>query len=329
MASDDAGLRFFDINEDGHDDVIFSNEERYSLHLFTSMQKGWSEQVLAGKRGDTISLQPFPKADFGRVDEAANARMALLKDMVNACRTLRGEMNLSPAQKVPLIATGDAVTLAEFAPYLAALARLSDVRIVDALPSTDAPVQIVGETRLMLEIAVDPAALHIVAALALIGFGVFRFVKPHAHFRWTTMRVSNRELTLWSFLMSSAHGAGLMVAPVLIGLQSHIDGTDAAAHQRADLAMISGLSIPQSALGVTIHVGAMLLVMGAVAIFVYERVGLEILRRAWINTDYLWAAAFEAHFENTVKDPLPTVHDRAPADKLAPARMNADDLGVA
>jgi len=143
-----------------------------------------------------------------------------------------------------------------------------------------------------LSVAVDPAALHIVAALALIGFGVFRFVKPHAHFRWTTMRVSNRELTLWSFLMSSAHGAGLMVAPVLIGLQSHIDGTDAAAHQRADLAMISGLSIPQSALGVTIHVGAMLLVMGAVAIFVYERVGLEILRRAWINTDYLWAAAF-------------------------------------
>jgi putative membrane-bound dehydrogenase-like protein len=52
----DGGLRFFDINEDGHADVIFSNEERYSLHLFTSMEKGWSEQVLAGKRGDKGEL---------------------------------------------------------------------------------------------------------------------------------------------------------------------------------------------------------------------------------------------------------------------------------
>ena len=67
-------------------------------------------------------------------------------------------MNLSPALKVPLVATGDAVMLTEFAPYLAALVRLSDVRIVDALPSTDAPVQVVGETRLMLEIEVDPEA---------------------------------------------------------------------------------------------------------------------------------------------------------------------------
>ena len=62
---------------------------------------------LAGKTGETISLQPFPKANFERVDASANARMALLKDIVNACRALRGEMGLSPAQKVPLIAAGD------------------------------------------------------------------------------------------------------------------------------------------------------------------------------------------------------------------------------
>ena len=112
---------------------------------------------LAGKSGETISLQPFPKANFERVDPAANAKMALLKDIVNACRTLRGEMVLSPAQKVPLIATGDAATLAEFAPYLIPLLKLSDVKIVADLPASDAPVQVVGDYKLMLHIEVDPA----------------------------------------------------------------------------------------------------------------------------------------------------------------------------
>jgi len=113
---------------------------------------------LAGKRGASISVQPFPVADCDRVDAVATAEMALLKDVVNACRALRGEMKLSPAQKVPLIATGDATRLAAFAPYVAALARLADVKIVAALPRTDAPVQIVGDFRLMLQIEVDVAA---------------------------------------------------------------------------------------------------------------------------------------------------------------------------
>jgi valyl-tRNA synthetase len=113
---------------------------------------------LAGKHGETIQLQPFPKANFERIDEAADAKMALLKDVVNACRTLRGEMGLSPARKVPLIAAGDRAALADFAPYLAPLAKLSEVRIVDRLPAGDAPVQIVGDFRLMLHIEVDVAA---------------------------------------------------------------------------------------------------------------------------------------------------------------------------
>ena len=110
---------------------------------------------LAGKSGESISTQPFPRARFDRVDATADASMALLKQVVDACRGLRGEMGLSPAQKVPLIAAGDADMLKAFAPYLAPLAKLSDVKIVADLPSSDAPVQIVGEVRLMLHIEID------------------------------------------------------------------------------------------------------------------------------------------------------------------------------
>ena len=113
---------------------------------------------LAGKSGDSISLQPFPRANFDRVDPAADARMAVLKDLTNACRALRSAMGIGPGQKVPLIATGDAAALALFTPYLASLARLTEIRIVAELPVTDAPVEIVGDYRLMLHIEVDVAA---------------------------------------------------------------------------------------------------------------------------------------------------------------------------
>jgi valyl-tRNA synthetase len=113
---------------------------------------------LAGKAGATISLQPFPKAHFENVDAEADRDMALLKNLVAACRALRGEMALSPAQRVPLLVTGDAGQLERYAPYLAALAKVSEVKVVDELPRTDAPVQVVGDTRLMLHIEVDPVA---------------------------------------------------------------------------------------------------------------------------------------------------------------------------
>jgi valyl-tRNA synthetase len=113
---------------------------------------------LAGKAGESISTQPFPKADFARVDTAANERMATLKSLVNACRALRGEMKLSPAVRAPLIASGDAAALAELTPYLVVLGKLSEVRIASDLPKTDAPVEIVGDFRLMLHVEVDKAA---------------------------------------------------------------------------------------------------------------------------------------------------------------------------
>jgi hypothetical protein len=140
-----------------------------------------------------------------------------------------------------------------------------------------------------LELVAQPTVLHVVAGAALVGFGVFRFLRPRAHPRWAKMRVNRSELTLWSFLMSSAHGAGLMVAPVLIGASASSAG--AHDHALSDMSLGS-LSIPESALAVTVHVSAMLLVMSVVAIAVYETVGVSILRKAWLNLDALWAGAF-------------------------------------
>jgi hypothetical protein len=142
-----------------------------------------------------------------------------------------------------------------------------------------------------LSVVADSSTLRIGAAAALLAFGIFRFVKPRAHFRWTSMRVSDRELTLWSFLMSTAHGAGLMVAPVLIGLQGAVDRTHVRAHDQADLGLLGG-SLGTGAAGIALHVLAMLAVMGLVAVVVYDRLGLTVLRRAWLNTDQVWAGAF-------------------------------------
>jgi hypothetical protein len=140
-----------------------------------------------------------------------------------------------------------------------------------------------------LGVLTDTTALHVGAAIALIAFGIFRFAKPRAHFRWTKMQVNRSELTVWSFLMSTAHGAGLMVAPVLIGSGA----AEAQAHDHAlnDLDLAT-LSVPETAAAITLHVGAMLLVMGVVSLLVYEKLGVRVLRRAWINSDQVWAAAF-------------------------------------
>jgi hypothetical protein len=150
----------------------------------------------------------------------------------------------------------------------------------------EASIALVALLVLGLSTTTDPKALRVGAAAALVAFGIFRFVKPRAHFRWTSMRVSDRELGMWSFLMSTAHGAGLMVAPVILGLRASQGG----AHD--DMAMLAGGPLDITAVGLAVHVGAMIAVMGAIAYFVYARVGLQILRRAWLNTDQVWAGAF-------------------------------------
>jgi valyl-tRNA synthetase len=103
-------------------------------------------------------LQAYPKVQACKIDEAAESWVALLKQAVDACRSLRGEMNISPAARVPLIAAGDAQKLALYAPYLKALAKLEDVAIVTELPEADAPVMLVEDFKLMLKVEIDVAA---------------------------------------------------------------------------------------------------------------------------------------------------------------------------
>ncbi len=107
---------------------------------------------------ETIMLQAYPQAQLDRIDAEAEAWMSLLKQAVDACRRLRAEMNLSPATKVPLIAAGDNAQLQAYAPYLQALAKLSEVSIVTDLPEADAPVALAGDFKLMLKVEIDVAA---------------------------------------------------------------------------------------------------------------------------------------------------------------------------
>jgi len=110
------------------------------------------------KHGTSIMLESYPKAQDDKLDEVAEAWVRQLKQMVDACRSLRGEMTISPAARVPLVATGDAEKLTVYAPYLKALAKLEDISIVTDLPEADAPVMLVDDFKLMLKVQIDIAA---------------------------------------------------------------------------------------------------------------------------------------------------------------------------
>ena len=113
---------------------------------------------MSGRTGPSIMLEAYPKSQPNKIDVDSEAWMTLLKQAVDACRSLRGEMNISPATKVPLIAAGDAAKFQEYAPYLKALAKLAEVEIISELPAADAPVALAGDFKLMLKIEIDVAA---------------------------------------------------------------------------------------------------------------------------------------------------------------------------
>ncbi|WP_242901971.1 hypothetical protein [Actinomadura terrae] len=125
--------------------------------------------------------------------------------------------------------------------------------------------------------------LAIGGGVLLVGFGLWRLLSQR-HFRWVGMRISLWQLAGWSFLMSSVHGAGLMLLPVLTS-----SGTAPAGHDHGLHA--SGSALSTGVFVTAVHTLAMFTVAGIVAVAVYEILGLAVLRRAWFNLDRLWAAA--------------------------------------
>lgn len=131
---------------------------------------------------------------------------------------------------------------------------------------------------------VASTVVAVVGGLVLVGFGLWRLLSTR-HFRWVGMRLSHRELAGWSFLMSSAHGAGLMLLPVLVvGAGAHHHQHSVAAADGA----LDGLA------AVALHTAAMFLTAGVVALLVFHVFGVGILRRAWFNLDRMWAAVLIA-----------------------------------
>ncbi len=109
--------------------------------------------------GDSIMRQAYPRPDLDKIDAEAEAWVAQFKAYTDACRNLRGEMQLAPSLRVPLIVeASDAASIESFLPYLQGLVRLSEAQVVTQLPESPAPVAIVGEVKLMLKVEIDVAA---------------------------------------------------------------------------------------------------------------------------------------------------------------------------
>lgn len=146
----------------------------------------------------------------------------------------------------------------------------------------------------LAQVAVPIGLLRAAGAAVLLGFAALIVARRSFHPRWVGMRVGFRDLVAWSFLMSSAHGAGLMLVPVLLHLP--VGGS------RADMAAShAGMAAPQPHMAqsvaqngvaaLAVHTTAMFAVMAVLAVVIYRTVGVDLLRRVWINLDLVWAGA--------------------------------------
>jgi hypothetical protein len=139
---------------------------------------------------------------------------------------------------------------------------------------------------------VPPGALKWIVAACLVSLGVVRLVS-HSHPRYGGMRVGFRELTIWSFLMATAHGAGLMVLPLLVGDTARVAATPMVHGQHAAHASLVPTSFLRdpSMVATLVHTAGYLLVTGLIALVVYRKLGLRLLRTMWINLDLIWGGA--------------------------------------
>jgi hypothetical protein len=143
-----------------------------------------------------------------------------------------------------------------------------------------------------LGLVIPQRALLALGGAALLAFAAYKLATRFRHPRWVGMRVGPRELVLWSFVMASAHGAGLMLVPVLVQLRG--EGTSSALAHAEHLGHLGhhpsggndALLPTLAALG--LHSLTMLAVAGLLAVVVYQKLGVEVLRRAWINLDFIW-----------------------------------------
>lgn len=137
---------------------------------------------------------------------------------------------------------------------------------------------------------VPVAVLKWVVAVVLLAFGLYRVFRGR-HPRWVGMRVGPRDLTLWSLLMASAHGAGLMVLPFVLGADAAGTGAIGHHHHEASLAP----SLPLGGIFATLlHTAGYLAMTALAAVVVYEKLGLRLLGRVWVNLDLLWGLALIA-----------------------------------
>jgi hypothetical protein len=148
---------------------------------------------------------------------------------------------------------------------------------------------------LLARVTVPPFALKIAAAAILFAFGLYRLFRSR-HPNWVGMRVGFGDLTLWSFIMASAHGAGLMLIPLFLKsppppLAPHTGPMVLHKHPTGGLEFANFNTPSLLAGSITIHTFGYLLVTGLVAILVYEKLGVDILRRAWFNVDVFWMLA--------------------------------------
>jgi hypothetical protein len=128
-------------------------------------------------------------------------------------------------------------------------------------------------------------ALRLVIAATLVSLGLYRLWR-HGHPRFGGMQVGFVDLTVWSFLMASAHGAGLMVLPFVMGMSS-----DVSASNGPHALHMTSAAAPGVATAVGVHTFSYLTVMTLAAWIVYRKLGLALLRTAWFNLDWLWAGA--------------------------------------